>query len=184
VNIIAIVGRTCCGKSSVAQQIAVKLNMQLISVGYLIRKSAQTEKAIAEAYIGANGFPDEFIYGLVAAALEAVKSDWVIMEASIGLGKGLEKLHHNGILNDCVSFWLSCSEEVRWNRYQKRQRYSGRVEHLSFFEDRERLFDRKLGADWGAMRKIGSFHEIDCSLPLEVIVSNVLNVLAFEHGVR
>lgn len=183
-NVIGIIGRTCSGKTTIAKQLSVKLNMRFVSVGALIRRSAENNSPVAKAYLGKDGFTDAFIYDLLEKHLNSIDIDQIVIEGSIGLGKALDKLCKKGTVNKLTSCSLFCSVDIRFDRYIARQQKSNRVEHTKFFEAREKLFDRRLCRDIETMRKLGEFHRIDCSQPIEVIVSRVYDVTSPVYAVR
>lgn len=177
-SIIAIIGRTCSGKSSLSQRVASELHCPNISVGSLIRSVAEEDETVQEQYIGPNGFADEFVAILISRALSFLDPTAnVVIEGSIGFGLALEGFKKRSGASTIFAFHLECSPIIRNDRFKSRNELSERYESPEFFKERELLFDKRLEKDIDALKRIGTLFTIDCEEPLEVNQEEVLRIL-------
>lgn len=179
-NLIAFLGRTCTGKSTIARSVAEHYAAPLIGIGDLIRERLAQDAPLAEAYAGTDGFPDQFIHGLLTESLGKINRPLVVVEGSIGLGTAIASLHFDGTISYSVGFLLYCPVHIRRERFEARQAGRARVELQQFFDDRERLFDRRLPADLVELKRIKPLEEIDASCSPAEISAVVFDRLALQ----
>lgn len=173
-KIIAIIGRTCSGKSSLSLRMSSELGVPSISVGHLIRRAAEEDETIRKQYAGPNGFEDAFVASLIARELESIKtSNGVVIEGSIGFGLALEEycgIHKRSVV---WSFNLECPAELRKSRFESRNTSTTRSEPPTFFAEREALFDRRLGKDFKALTRVGNHFTLNCEKSIEFNSSEI-----------
>lgn len=171
---VAIIGRTCSGKSILASRLSSLFGFEVLGVGDLLRAAGKTDANIRLLYKGKSGFPDHVIEELVLGAVRSRIGGPIVIEGSIGLALALESCIKQGELADIFCVWLSCGSEIRGKRFAARQLLdTTRVETSEFFDEREILFDARMKKDIAILQRICSVLEVDCGQELDDIVDSV-----------
>lgn len=159
-----------------ARNVATAVSAPFVSVGELIRARAARDGFVAAAYAGKNGFSDEFIYDLLRVAV-AEQAQTLVMEGSIGMGLAIERLQRESCITTSDAVLLYCPSFIRRARFEQRQAGRSRIEALTFFDDRERLFDARLPHDIAALKAAGHLYELDGAQPIDEVCGGVLSLL-------